>query len=134
MTMHFLPPWFRRPFLLLLLVVLPLSACQLFAPPFDPRIGEATTQAYESAMRIVSEAEYGRFETAASFDAAVERYAAIDAQLRAAAIRAEASDPGTTRLSQRAHALLPRQIEGCRTQLPRLARIHRRAGIAPDAG
>jgi hypothetical protein len=120
--------------LLLLFFVVPLSACQLFSPPFDPQVGNPTTEAYQAAMQLVSEAEYGQFEQASSFAAAAPRYAAVDAQLAAAKIRAEGGDSGSTRLSRRAHELLPRQIQGCRDQLQRLAGIHRRAGIAPNAG
>ena len=124
---------FRRALLLLFLLV-PLSACQLFSPAFDPQVGNPTTQAYQAAMQLVSEAEYGRFTEASSFNGAIERYAAIDAQLAAAKIQAEGGDSGSTRLSRRAHELLPRQIQACRDQLARLAGIHRRSGIAPDAG
>lgn len=123
----------RRSLLLLLLVV-PLAACQLFSPGFDPQVGNPTTQAYQAAMQLVSEAEYGQFTDAASFSAAATRYAAVDAQLAAAQIRAEGGDAGATRLSRRAHELLPRQIQGCRDQMQRLARIHQRSGIAAGAG
>lgn len=123
----------RRTLLLLFLVV-PLSACQLFSPPFDPQVGNPTTEAYQAAMQLVSEAEYGRFEQSSSFADNAQRYAAVDAQLATARIRAESGDAGSTRLSRRAHELLPRQIQGCRDQLQRLARIHQRSGIAPNAG
>jgi hypothetical protein len=120
--------------LLLLFLVVPLAACQLFSPAFDPNVGNPTTQAYQGAMQLVSEAEYGRFQAPASFADAAPRYAAVDAQLATAELRAEAGDGGATRLSQRAHTLLPRQIQGCRDQLKRLATIHQREGIAPNAG
>ena len=120
--------------LLLLLCLVPLAACQLFAPPFDAQVGNPTTEAYQQAMQLVSEAEYGRFTDRASFAEAAQRYAAADAQLAAARIRAEAGDTGRTRLSRRAATLLPRQIQGCQDQLKRLAGIHQRSGIAPDAG
>ena len=120
--------------LLFLLLLVPLAACQLFSPPFDPNVGNPTTQAYQSAMQLVSEAEYGLFEQPASFAQAAPRYAAIDAQLAAAGLRAQAGDGGSSRLSRRAQELLVRQIQGCRTELRSLARTHRRAGIAPDAG
>ena len=120
--------------LLLLFLAIPLAACQLFSPGFDPQVGNPTTQAYQAAMQLVSEAEYGRFTTPASFSETAQRYAAVDAQLAAAQIRAEGGDTGATRLSRRAAELLPRQIEGCRNQLKRLAGIHRDTGIAPGAG
>lgn len=120
--------------LLLLFLAIPLAACQLFSPGFDPQVGNPTTEAYQAAMQLVSEAEYGRFQEPASFASAIERYAAIDAQLRTASLRAQGGDSGATRLSRRAHELLPRQIESCRTELARLARIHQRAGLAADAG
>lgn len=123
----------RRTLLLLLLVV-PLSACQLFSPGFDPQVGNPTTQAYQGAMQLVSEAEYGRFKEKASFDDVSQRYAAIDAQLAAAQLRAEGGDTGATRLSKRAAELLPRQIQACRDQLKRLAETHQQEGIAPKAG
>ena len=119
---------------LLLLCLVPLAACQLFAPPWDPQVGNPTTEAYRQAMQLVSEAEYGRFVDRASFPDAAQRYAAADAELAAARIRAEAGDTGRTRLSRRAAVLLPRQIQGCQDQLKRLAGIHQRSGIAPDAG
>lgn len=128
-----LAPTFRRT-LLLLLLLLPLAACQLFSPAFDPNVGNPTTQAYQAAMQLVSEAEYGRFRDRASFDEASQRYAAIDAQLAAAQLRAEAGDGGATRLSRRAQALLVRQIAACRDQLRRLAETHQEEGIAPRAG
>jgi hypothetical protein len=120
--------------LLLLLCLVPLAACALFSPPFDPQVGNPTTLAYQEAMQLVAEAEYGRFADRATFDAAAQRYAEADAQLATAKIRAEAGDTGRTRLSRRAAALLPEQISGCRDQLKRLAGIHQRTGIAPDAG
>jgi hypothetical protein len=123
----------RRTLLLLLLVV-PLAACQLFSPAFDPQVGNPTTQAYQGAMQLVSEAEYGLFREAASFTQAAPRYAAIDAQLAAAQLRAEGGDTGATRLSRRAAELLPGQIQGCRNQLKLLATTHQEEGIAPSAG
>jgi hypothetical protein len=122
-----------RPWLILLLAV-PLAACQLFSPAYDPQVGNPTTQAYQGAMQLVAEAEYGRFSDPASFDEAVPRYAAIEAQLATAQIRAEAGDSGATRLSRHAARLLPGQIQGCRNQLKRLAQTHREEGIAPGAG
>ena len=119
---------------LALLGLIPLAACQLFAPAYDPQVGNPTTEAYQQAMQLVAEAEYGRFADRASFDAAIPRYAAADALLAGAMIRAEAGDTGRTRLSRRAATLLPGQIKGCRDQLKTLAGIHQRAGIAPDAG
>ena len=123
----------RRTLLLLFLVV-PLAACQLFSPAFDPNVGNPTTQAYEAAMQLVSEAEYGRFQDPATFADASQRYAAIDAQLAAARIRVEAGDGGSTSLSRRAQGLLAGQIQGCRTELQSLARTHARIGVAPNAG
>ena len=123
----------RRPLLLLFLFI-PLAACQLFSPGYDPQVGNPTTQAYQAAMQLVSEAEYGRFTDRATFSEASVRYAAIDAQLAAAQIRAEGGDTGATRLSRRAAELLPRQIQACRDQLRRLAQTHQEAGIAPGAG
>lgn len=119
---------------LLVLLAIPLAACQLFSPAFDPQIGNPTTQAYQAAMQIVSEAEYGVFRDRATFDEAAPRYAAVDAQLAAAQIRAESGDTGRTRLSRRAAVLLPRQIGSCRDQLKRLAETHQAEGIAPRAG
>jgi hypothetical protein len=113
--------------------LLPLQACQ--APRLDPRIGAAALEAHDGAMQLVAEAEAGRFADPASFEAgASERYRALDAQLADARLRAEAAAPGGAPLARRAAALLPRQIEGCRVQLERLAGIHRRDGIAPGAG
>jgi hypothetical protein len=112
--------------------LLPLPACQ--APPLDPRIGAATREAHDGAMRLVAEAEAGRFADPASFEGAAPRYGALDAQLSEARGHAEAAPLGAGPLARRAAALLPRQIEGCRAQLERLAAIHRREGIAPRAG
>jgi hypothetical protein len=113
--------------------LLPLPACQ--GPALDPRIGAAAREAHDGAMQLVAEAEAGRFADPASFDAgAAARYRVLDAQLADARGRAEAAAPGTGPLARRAAALLPRQIEGCRAQLERLAGIHRREGIAPGAG
>jgi len=113
--------------------LLPLQACQAPAP--DPRIGAAAREAHDGAMQLVAEAEAGRFADRASFEAgAAARYRALDAQLADARARAEAAPPGEGPLARRAAALLPRQIEGCRAQLERLAGIHRREGIAPGAG
>ncbi|HYJ29235.1 MAG TPA: hypothetical protein VEW25_02705 [Allosphingosinicella sp.] len=113
---------------------MPIAACQLFSPPFDPNVGNPTTQAYQAAMQLVSEAEYGRFTEAASFTEAAQRYAAIDAQLATAKLRAEAGDGGSTRLSRRAQELLVGQLQFCRDQLKRLAETHREEGIQPAAG
>ena len=113
--------------------LLPLPACQ--APAMDPRVGAATREAHEGAMQLVAEAEAGRFADPASFEAgAAARYRALDAQLADARVRAETAPPGTGPLARRAASLLPRQIEGCRAQIERLAGIHRRDGIAPGAG
>ncbi|HEX8262678.1 MAG TPA: hypothetical protein VF547_07375 [Allosphingosinicella sp.] len=113
-------------------LLLPPAGCQ--APPLDPRIGAATRAAHEGAMQLVAEAEAGRFADPASFEGAAPRYAALDAQLAEARARAEAAPPGAGPLPRRAAALLPRQIEGCRSQVERLAGIHRRDGIGPGAG
>ncbi|HEY0013967.1 MAG TPA: hypothetical protein VGB79_14085 [Allosphingosinicella sp.] len=112
--------------------LLPLAACQ--APPLDPRIGAAAREAHDGAMQLVAVAEAGLFADPASFEGAAPRYGALDAQLSEARGLAEAAPPGADPLARRAAALLPRQIEGCRSQLERLAGIHRREGIAPGAG
>lgn len=110
-----------------------LAGCQLFAPGYDPQIGEATSAAYVEAAQLLSEAELGRFAEAESFAAEVPRYARIDAELETAALRA-GSLPASGGGARRARELLAEQIEGCRSRIRSLAGIHEKSGIAPDAG
>ena len=125
------PPALKRALLLPLLAM--LAACQLFAPAYDVEVGSRTNEAYAAASRLLSEAEYGKFATAASFAGALDRYAEIDSLLNVAAASASALPTGG-QAAVRARDLLVGQITGCRDRVRTVARIHQREGIAPDAG
>lgn len=122
----------RHVWIALLLPAL-LGACALFAPAYDAEIGTRTNEAYAALAQLLSEAEYGKFRTSATFESALDRYAEVDAQLQTIALRAGAL-PVSTRRAGAARDLLVRQIEGCRSRVRTLAGIHQREGIAPGAG
>lgn len=110
-----------------------LAACQLFAPAYDIEVGDRTNDAYAAASQILSEAELGKFPTADTFPAALDRYATIDSLLNVAAASASQLPTGG-KPAVTARDLLVGQIEGCRNQMRTVANIHKREGIAPDAG
>ncbi len=122
----------KRIVLVPLLVAL-LGACQLFAPAYDLEVGTRTSEAYMAVGQLMSEAEYGKFQDPASFDGVVDRYAQIDALLRTASASAGVL-PTSAKPAERARVLLVGQIEGCRERVSTVADIHKRKGIAPDAG
>lgn len=117
----------------IVLIVALLTACQLFAPAYNADIGNRTNEAYMATGQLLSEAEFGKFQTADTFPATVDRYANIDALLATASASAGVL-PTAAKPAERARALLVRQIEGCRARMKTLAKIHQREGIAPAAG
>lgn len=118
----------------IIVALLPLlSGCTLFAPRFDPELAARVDDAHVQVGQLLSEAEFGRYQSAESFDGALTRYAEIDAKLSTAEQSANALDAPTA-ASRRARDLLVGQVTGCRTQMRELAVIHRREGIAPNAG
>jgi hypothetical protein len=114
-------------------LLLPLAACTVFAPRFDPLVSERTNAAYSEVAELLSAVELGKYTTSASFPAAIDVYASIDGQLAAASQRVSALDAPTAR-SERARDLLQAQIEGCRSRLATLAETHRQAGLVPMSG
>jgi hypothetical protein len=110
-----------------------LGACALFAPAYNPEVGTRTNEAYTAVGQLLSEAEYGKFTSPATFKDAIDRYASIDAQLATASATA-GELPTAAKPARTARTLLVGQIESCRKRVKTLAGIHERAGIAPNAG
>jgi hypothetical protein len=110
-----------------------LGACTVFAPRFDPLVSAKANGAFTQVAELLSAVELGKYESAQSFPAAIDTYAAIDGQLAAAAQRASLLD-APTGPSQRARELLQGHIDACRKQVMTLAQTHKRAGLAPNSG
>jgi hypothetical protein len=118
---------------ILLPLIALLAACQLFAPAYDPEVGTRTSDAYTAVSQLMSEAEYGKFQDPASFTGVIDRYAQIDALLMTASASAGVL-PTSAKPAEKARTLLVRQIDGCRDRVRAVAKIHKREGIAPNAG
>ena len=109
-------------------LILLLSACAVFAPRYDPVVGPATSQAYTLASQLLSQIDLGKYPDPSSFNGALDDYAAIDAQLATAEMRASAL-PVSTRIARGARDDLVSFIQGCRAQIRSLADQHRRFGF-----
>ena len=105
-----------------------LSACAVFAPRYDPVVGPETNQAYTMASQLLSQIDLGKYPDPSSFNGALDDYAAIDAHLATAEMRA-ASLPVSTRIARSARDDLVSFIQGCRAQIRSLADQHRRFGF-----
>jgi hypothetical protein len=110
-----------------------LSACAVFAPRYDPVVGTQTSEAYTLASALLSQIDLGKYPDATSFPAALDSYAAIDARLATAEMRASA-EPVSTGIARSARDDLVSFIQGCRAQIRSLADQHRRFGFPVAAG
>lgn len=110
-----------------------LSACAVFAPRYDPVVGTQTSEAYTLASELLSQIDLGKYPDPASFPATLDRYAAVDARLATAEMRASAL-PVSTGISRSARDDLVSFIQGCRAQIHSLADQHRRFGFPVAVG
>lgn len=114
-------------------LTLALSACAVFAPPYDATLDQKTTTAYESTAKLAAEAEMGAYQDKATYAGKVETYADIQAGLAVAALRA-GSAPTSGQGAEKARDLTVGLIKSCGARVSSLAALHRTKGIAPDAG
>jgi hypothetical protein len=114
-------------------LVLLLSACAVFAPRYDPVVGTQTTEAYVMASQLLSQIDLGKYPDPASYRGALDDYAAVDARLATAEMRASGL-PASTRISRSARDDLVSFIQGCRAQISSLADQHRRFGFPVSIG
>ena len=119
--------------LLAAIALLWLVSCAAFVPRYDATVGTQTTEAYRLTSELLSQIELGKFEQAASFTAAIDDYAAIDALLATAELQASTLSVAT-RVSRTARDDLVGFIQGCRAQIRSLADQHRRFGFAQGIG
>jgi hypothetical protein len=110
-----------------------LSACAVFAPPYDATLDQKTTAAYESAAKLAAKAEMGAYQDKATYTDTVETYAEIQAGLAVAALRA-GSAPTSGQGAQKARDLTVGLIKSCGARASSLAALHKAKGITPDAG
>jgi len=110
-----------------------LSACAVFAPPYDATLDQKTTTAYESAARLAAKAEMGAYQDKATYADAIETYADIQAGLAVAALRA-GSAPTSGQGAEKARDLTVGLIQSCGARVSSLATLHKAKGITPDAG
>ncbi|MFZ0268480.1 hypothetical protein [Caulobacter sp.] len=114
-------------------LTLVLSACAVFAPPYDATLDQKTTAAYESAAKLAAEAEMGAYQDKATYPGKVETYAGIQAGLAVAALRA-GSAPTSGQGAERARDLTVGLIKSCGARVSSLATLHKAQGIKADAG
>jgi hypothetical protein len=114
-------------------LALVLSACALFAPPYDPTLDQKTTAAYESVAKLAAQAEMGLYQDKATYPGAVDTYATIQGALAVAAVRA-ASAPVAGKRAEAARDATVGFIKGCGAQVSGLATLHRTYGVAPATG
>lgn len=119
--------------LLAAIALLWLASCATFVPRYDQTVGAQTAEAYRLASQLLAQIELGKFEQAASFNPAIDQYAAIDAHLATAELQASTL-PVATRVSRAARDDLVAFIQGCRAQIRSLADQHRRFGFAQGIG
>ncbi|SFJ41660.1 hypothetical protein [Caulobacter sp. UNC279MFTsu5.1] len=110
-----------------------LSACALFAPPYDATLDQKTTAAYESVAKLAAQAEMGLYQDKATYPGAVDTYATIQGALAVVAVRA-ASAPVAGRRAEDARGATVGFIKGCSAQVSGLATLHRTYGLVPGTG
>jgi hypothetical protein len=114
-------------------LALVLSACALFAPPYDAAIDQKTTAGYEGAAKLAAQAEMGAFQDKATYDATVGAYSDVQAALAVAAVRARTS-PTAGKAAITARDQTVGFIEGCSAQVSGLAALHKAYGVVPKTG
>jgi hypothetical protein len=114
-------------------LALVLSACALFAPPYDATLDEKTTSAYESVAKLAAQAEMGLYQDKATYPGAVDTYATIQGALAVVAVRA-ASAPVAGKRAGDARDQTVGFIKGCSAQVAGLAALHKAYGVVPGTG
>lgn len=112
---------------------LALSACALFAPPYDATLDEKTTSAYESVAKLAAQAEMGLYQDKATYAGTVDTYATIQGALAVVAVRA-ASAPVAGKRAEQARDMTVGFIKGCSAQVSGLATLHKTYGVVPGTG
>ncbi len=110
-----------------------LTACALFAPPYDATLDQKTTAAYEGVARLAAQAELGVYADKASYAGAVNTYADIQGALAVAAVRA-ATAPTAGKVAVQARDATVGFIKGCSAQVSGLANLHKTYGVTPGTG
>ncbi|MEJ2816590.1 hypothetical protein [Caulobacter sp. CCG-8] len=114
-------------------LALALSACALFAPPYDATLDEKTTSAYESVAKLAAQAEMGLYQDKATYPGTVDTYATIQGALAVVAVRA-ASAPVAGKRAEQARDMTVGFIKGCSAQVSGLAKLHQTYGVVPNTG
>jgi len=114
-------------------LALVLSACALFAPPYDATLDQKTTSAYESVAKLAAQAEMGLYQDKATYPGAVDTYATIQGALAVVAVRA-ASAPVAGKRAEDARDQTVGFIKGCSAQVSGLAALHKTYGVVPGTG
>jgi hypothetical protein len=110
-----------------------LSACAVFAPPYDATLDQKTTTAYENAAKLAAQAEMGVYQDKSTYAGAIGSYADIQAGLAVAALRA-GSAPTSGQGAEKARDLTVGLIQSCGARVSGLATLHKAKGIKPGAG
>jgi len=114
-------------------LALTLTACAVFAPPYDPVLDQKTTAAYESVAKLAAQAEMGLYQDKTTYPATVDTYATIQGGLAVAAVRA-ASAPVAGKRAEQARDMTVGFIKGCSAQVTGLATLHQTFGVVPNTG
>jgi hypothetical protein len=114
-------------------LALVLSACALFAPPYDATLDQKTTSAYESVAKLAAQAEMGLYQDKTTYPSAVDTYATIQGALAVVAVRA-ASAPVAGKRAADARDQTVGFIKGCSAQVSGLATLHKTYGVVPGTG
>ncbi len=114
-------------------LALVLSACAVFAPPYDPTLDQKTTAAYEGVAKLAAQAELGVYADKATYPGAINAYADIQGALAVAAVRA-ATAPTASKPAIQARDATVNLIKGCSAQVSGLAALHKAYGVVPNTG